>query len=92
MKRLIPLLGLLLLFVLAACGGAAPAAPVADAPVDSSGRCGDEVARGGWRKRVGVEPTPDDVGRPTRGFEDRGGHRAPCASGDSSRRSAGHRN
>ena len=36
MKRLIPLLGLLLLFVLAACGGAAPAAPVVDAPVASS--------------------------------------------------------
>jgi rhodanese-related sulfurtransferase len=37
MKRIIPLLALLLLFTLAACGGAAaPAAPVADAPAASS--------------------------------------------------------
>ena len=36
MKRLIPIFAMLLLLVLAACGGAAPAAPVADAPVESS--------------------------------------------------------
>lgn len=36
MKRLIPIFALVLLIALAACGGAAPAAPVADAPAASS--------------------------------------------------------
>lgn len=36
MKRLIPFFALFLLFALAACGGAAPAAPVVDAPAESS--------------------------------------------------------
>ena len=34
----------------------------------------------GWRKRMGVEPTPRTATMRGNGFEDRESHRAPCAS------------
>jgi hypothetical protein len=36
-----------------------------------------------WRKRVGVEPTPESAKDTGYGFEDHEDHRAPFASGSS---------
>src|SRR5437867_12229275 len=36
-----------------------------------------------WRKRVGVEPTPESAKDTGYGFEDHEDHRAPCASASS---------
>jgi hypothetical protein len=41
---------------------------------------GETLRREGWRKRVRVEHTHDTAKVPRAGFEDREGHRTPCAS------------
>ena len=47
--------------------------------------CGESLPKGSlmpqWRKRVGVEPTIRPAKGRIAGFEDRGGHRTPFASG-----------
>ena len=38
-----------------------------------------ETPVGGWRERVGIEPTPGATSAPADGFEDRRGHQTPSA-------------
>jgi hypothetical protein len=40
----------------------------------------EHLVASGWRKRMGIEPTPRTVSVRGNGFEDRESHQAPCAS------------